>query len=295
MLFKGTSLAEFQSRFKEDKDCFSYLSELKWSKGFQCRRCAHKKCRTGNKALHKRCLSCGYEESPTSGTLFHKLKFPILKAFYICYRVSVSKKGMSSMELCRELNLRQKTCWAFKHKVQIAMSSSGKFPLSGKVEADEFAVGGKEKKKQGRSKGSKKLVAVAVEKKENKKMGRAYAVVIKDYSADEIGKVLNKHVSKKAKISTDGWTAYESLKQNWSIIQKKSKNGKNFPELHTLIMNFKGWLRGIYHKCSEQHMQQYLDEFFFRFNRRGFESCIFQKLMERMLSHKPIYQKEFAI
>lgn len=201
---------------------------------------------------------------------------------------------MSSNELSRELGLRQKTCWAFKRKVQEAMSSSEQFALEGNVDIDEFVIGGTDEGAQGRSKGDKKIIAVALERRADGQMGRAYGIKINDYSAKEIGKLFEKHVSAEATIRTDGWTAYEKLGKQWNITQLLSKKGKNFEETHILIMNFKTWLRGIHHKCSERHMQAYLNEFFFRFNRRGFVKSIFSKLIERMVNHTPLYHKHFA-
>ena len=157
-MFTSMSLFDFQQRFNTIQDCIDYLYELKWSQGYCCRQCSSTQSRIGNTSTDKRCLQCGYHESVTAGTLFHKIKFSLLKSFHICYRVSVAKKGMSSNELSRELGLRQKTCWAFKRKVQEAMSSSEQFALKGNVDIDEFVVGGTEEGAQGRSKGDKRLL-----------------------------------------------------------------------------------------------------------------------------------------
>ncbi|MEJ7739450.1 MAG: IS1595 family transposase [Chitinophagaceae bacterium] len=132
----------------------------------------------------------------------------------LSYRISVAKKAMSSNELSRELSLRQKTCWAFKRKVQESMSSSVQFALEGNVDVYEFVVGGTEEGAQGRSKGDKKIVVVALERRDNGQMGRAYGMTIDNDSADEIGKLLARHVSAEAAIRTDGWTAYEKLGKN---------------------------------------------------------------------------------
>jgi hypothetical protein len=294
-MFTGVTLSEFNSRFKTDSDCLSYLYELKWGNGFKCRKCNHSESRKGNSSFDRRCLNCGYEESATAQTLFHKVKFSLRSAFYICYRVCVAKKGMSSTELSRELGLRQMTCWAFKRKVQQAMSSSGKFKLTGQIEVDEFAVGGVDAREKGRSKGRKKLVALIVERKPNNKIGRVYAHQIEDYSAEEIGQVLEKYVDQsEANIKADCWRAYTTLSKSWNINQVKSNQGKNFEKLHTVIMNFKGWLRGIHHKCSQEHMQGYLNEYCYRMNRRNHLKTAFHKLIDRMVTHIPIYHKDFA-
>jgi hypothetical protein len=218
--------------------------------------------------------------------MFEKLKFPILIAFHIAFKISTKKKGMSSMELSNEFELRQKTCWAFKQKVQQAMKSSLKSPLTGLVHADEFVIGGPEEGKKGRSKGAKKLIVLALEIVEDG-VGRAYAEVIENSSAKELGSFLRKYVSKDAELISDKWKGYTPLKNEFSKLKQiASDEGKNFKELHIHIMNIKGWLRGIHHHCSKEHMQDYLNEYHFRYNRRSKMETIFDVLMRKMVNFK---------
>lgn len=185
-MFTGMSLLEFTKHFQSDGDCITYLTDVKWKDGARCTKCNSEQFWKGKYSNNIRCKQCGYEESPTAGTLFDKIKFPLLKAFHICYRVCVSKKGMSSWGLSRELDLRQMTCWAFKRKIQAVMASSGLNPLQGRVDVDEMAIGAHEQCGQGRSKADKKLVSLAVEIREDGKMGRAYGKVINDYGSEEL-------------------------------------------------------------------------------------------------------------
>jgi len=131
MAKKKFPLFDFMDRFPDEQSCVTYLSSQKWSGGFTCSTCGFGKSKQGKKKYNHRCLACGYEESPTANTLFHKLKFPLLKAFHMCYQLSVNKKGMSTLELSRQFGLTQKTCWFFKRKVQKAMQSSDLSPLDG--------------------------------------------------------------------------------------------------------------------------------------------------------------------
>lgn len=291
--FNSESIIELTERFKTDADCEQYLADIKWCEGFRCKRCGHCDYVKGRKALDRRCQSCLFNESPTSQTIFHHIKFSLKKAFHICYRVSVSKKGMSSTELSRELSLRQKTCWAFKRKIQESMASSEVHPLIGNVDVDECAIGGLDEGAKGRSKGDKKLVSIAVEILKNGKIGRAYGVKINNYSSKELSKIFEKHISKEAQVRTDCWTGYIPIKEKRDIIQEYSNKGKKFPEMHIVIMNLKSWLRGIYHKCSESHMQAYINEFFYRFNRRSHTKTIFHNLLDRMLNLPPFPFKMF--
>ena len=150
------------------------------------------------------------------------------------------------------------------------MSSSGQFPLEGKVHIDEFMYGGKEIGKQGRSSSSKKLkicLAMELVERENDEkaiIGRAYAISIENFSNTELKRILEKHVSEKSEIITDKWTGYSPSKEKYNITQILSKNGKNFPDIHNLIMNIKSWIRGIHHHISKKHLQKYLNEFCFR-------------------------------
>ena len=195
---------------------------------------------------------------------------------------------LPSLELSSEFEQRQKTCWEFKWKVQQAMSSSLKYPLTGEIHIDECYIGGEEIQKRGRSKGKKKLVIVALEKLPFNGVGRAYAQIIEDASSNSFRPFFEDHISKDAVISTDGWTGYSPLKKEYPNLKQISSNsGKNHPDMHIHIMNMKGWLRGIHHHCSSERMQGYLDEYHFRYNRRNNMETIFDTLLKRMVRNDP--------
>src|SRR5680860_641702 len=284
-IFTGVNSIKFNQRFKDDTDCLIYLSDLKWQDGYKCKRCGNDKFSMGRKPQNRRCTKCNYDESPTVGTLFEKLKFSVLIAFHIVFKISTKKKGMSSLELSNEFELRQKTCWSFKLKIQQVMSSSLNYPLNGTVHVDEFVIGGPETGKKGRSKGDKKLIVLAIEILGDG-VGRAYAEMIEHASSKELGAFLRKHVSKEATIITDEWRGYSPLRKEFiNLKQVPSKSGQNFKELHIHIMNIKGWLRGIHHHCSKERMQNYLNEYHFRYNRRSNMDTIFNVLLKRMVNY----------
>jgi hypothetical protein len=167
--------------------------------------------------------------------MFDKVKFSLLKAFHIAFKISTKKKGMSSLELSNEFELRQKTCWEFKWKIQQAMASSLHHPLEGIVHVDEFMIGGPEEQKRGRSVGAKKLIVVALEIVEVG-VGRAYAEVIENASSKELGKFLKTYVSKDAKVISDEWRGYTPLKGEFKKLEQvASDDGKNFKDIHIHI------------------------------------------------------------
>lgn len=281
--FRGVVLFDFIKRFKTSEDCYEYIANIKWSKGYICKKCGNVNFCKGKKPFSRRCTKCKYDESPTAHTKLDKCKFSLLVAFHIAFKISTKKKGMSTLELHREFGLRQKTCWDFKWKLQQAMKSSCLYPLGGEVHVDEFFIGGPEENRRGRGAIKKRQVVVAIEKVESG-IGRAYAQVIEKASAKEFKPFFKSHITENAKVTTDEWNGYRPLIKSYpNLKQKPSNGGHNFHDLHIHIMNLKGWLRGIHHHCSKDHLQGYLDEFHYRHNRRNNMDTIFHKLIERMV------------
>ena len=287
-IFTGVNSIKFNERFKTEVDCYFYIASIKWENGYNCRKCGNDKSFPGKKPFSKRCSLCKHDESPTANTMFDKVKFSLLLAFHIAFKISTKKKGMSSLELSHEFELRQKTCWGFKWKIQQAMKSSQQYLLEGEIHVDEFLIGGPEENKRGRSKGEKRLVILALEKLPSG-VGRAYAQVIENASAIEFKKFFKKYIAKDAKIITDKWRGYTPLKKEYKNLEQcLSENGKAFKDVHIHIMNLKGWLRGIHHHCKKERLQGYLDEYHFRYNRRNNMGTIFDLLLRRMVVYEPI-------
>lgn len=114
---------ELEALFSSDERCLAFLAEVKWEKGFVCRKCGNTNYCPGKSPHARRCTKCKSEESAASGTIFHNCKFPISKAFYIAYKVCKGMEEVSSYEFARRLSLRQMTCWNFKTKIQQALGT----------------------------------------------------------------------------------------------------------------------------------------------------------------------------
>lgn len=289
-LFSELSIYDFQSKYGDDKSCVDALIQLKWSEGYSCRYCEYKKYCSTKRYGERRCNSCKKPESATAHTLFHKIKFPLHKAFMMIYLISTTKKGISALELHRKMGVHKRTALLFKRKVMASMSSLLLYKMEGEVEVDETHVGGKGKVNRGRAKGNKKLVVVGIQRC-GKGISRAYARQIENAGVKELSPFFDDHISRNASIKTDGWRSYHSLKnKNWNIRQMKSDGGKNFNALHRFIMNFKAWLRGIF--GSVRDLQPYLDEYVFKFNRHKIKSGIFHTVLKRMVNYHPLTSKE---
>ena len=287
--FKGGSLIDFIDRFPNEEKCKYYLADIKWRDGFICSKCNNSTFwKKKEDPFHRVCKSCRHSESVTANTLFHKVKFDLRKAFFILFEMSATTKSCSALAMAKKYSINRKTAWLFMHKVRKAMASSGQYPITDNCEVDEALVGGKVSGKRGRGALNKKKVGIVIEKTEKGGISRAYARGIADFSAKELGKIFDFHIDKRVKkIDTDEWKGYLPLVNDWNIVQTKSKPGINFNLMHRFIQQLKGWLRGIHHHVSKKHLQGYLDEYCYRFNRHKSRDSIFDNLLSRMVKHQP--------
>src|SRR5450432_1891822 len=163
-MFKGINAIGFKKKFRSNEDCYLYLIEKKWGKGFSCSRCGCQQSYKGRTYYHLRCKACGYGESVTANTVFHGMKMPVLKAFHMIFRLTAKKKGMSTTELGAEVSVQQKTAWLFKRKIQVVMKQDNNEKLKGNVDVDETLLGFHTGRKNGgRSLEKRKALMVAAE------------------------------------------------------------------------------------------------------------------------------------
>ena len=149
-IFKGQNLIEFAERFKSDQYCREYLSNIKWSEQYVCRKCSHSKSQI-RKDYARTCNICSDTESAMANTLFHKVKFGLRKAFFICFEMATTTKSLSASQMAVRFGVQEKTARMFMQKVREAMKSSEDFPMKGIVNVDEYVVGGYEEGKPSRS------------------------------------------------------------------------------------------------------------------------------------------------
>jgi len=280
---KILTLFEYQQQFSTEEDCFEYLVKLRWPNGFVCPKCGGTTYYMIYQHKRFQCKQCRHQTSVTSGTVFHKLRQPLRVLFLAVYLIATSKKGLSAMELRRKVGINgYKTAWLLMQKIRKAMASSGKFPLEHVVEVDETYIGGHREGPRGRGAEDKTLVAIAVETN-GSTMGRAYLKTIESLKMVELEQFVKDHVAQGAKVITDYYPSYGSLESSYNHIPiSNSMTGKKsdvLPKAHIVVANLKMWLRGTYNCLPAKHLQRYLDEFIFRFNRRWNLENIFNKLL----------------
>ena len=276
-----------------------YLSELKWSEAYKCRRCGHHGSQI-RRDYSRTCNKCSDTESPGADTLFHKVKFGLLKAFHICFEIEDSTESkwrpppsLSVLQVAKRYTIRPNTARIFMHKVREAMKSSCDHPMDGDVHVDEFVVGGQEAGHIGRSYGGKKKKMVCVvQLTDSGKVKRFYAMQIKDFSSKSLRPIFDQHLSKEAQVTTDKWKGYRPIAKDFKITQVPSEMGLNFKALHTLIHQVKSWIRTTFSWVSKQHIERYMNEYSFRLNRSQTKQTIFHNLVNRMVLADKLYAQK---
>ena len=286
------TLFDYQKQFSTEEDCYNYLFKHRWPNGFVCPKCGGIEYYMLYQHKRFQCRRCRHQTSLTAGTVFHKLRQPLRILFMAVYLIATSKKGLSAMELRRKLGIKgYKTAWLLMHKIRTAMASSGKFLLNRMVEVDETYIGGHREGPRGRGAKDKTLVAIAVETN-GSTMGRAYLKTIDSLRSVELEQFVKDHIATRTKICTDCYKSYGFLKKEYVhnpvIDHETGKKIDLLPKVHIVVANLKMWLRGTYNCLPAKHLQRYLDEFVFRFNRRWNLENIFDKLLYKCVNTNTI-------
>jgi transposase-like protein len=287
------NLLEFLDRFGTNEACLEYLRTIRWPEGFRCPACGS--CdgwATARGTMY--CRGCDRQTSPTAGTILHNSRTPIRKWFLAVWLMCTQKTGVSARTIQRELKVGYKTAWLILQKLRHAMVREERNLLTGTVEADETYVGGEESGVGGRQLVGKALVAIAVEL-DGKRLGRIRLRHVPDASGNSLVGFIADYVVKGAKVHTDDWNGYNGLRQAGYAHRVTPIHGdpqralKFFPHVHLVASLLKRWL-GATHQgaVQKQHLQAYLDEYTFRFNRRrsAHVGKIFYRLIEQMVVHK---------
>ena len=288
--------AEFDKRFSTEQACFEYLFKLRWPSGFICKKCGHGEYWYSSRRLYI-CKKCEQQHSLIAGTILQNSKKPITSWFKAMWWFTTRKSGVNAINLQDLLGLGSyETAWSWLQKLRACTIRHGREKLSGKVEADEFYIGGQESGgKRGRAAQQKCVVAIAVEKK-GRKLGRVRLQVVDDCSQDSLHDFIDQNVQEKSTVVTDGWSGYCGLAKNgYQHDRELSKEGQEkncvLPGAHLVVSLVKrlvlGTFQGRFHK---KHLQGYLDEFVFRFNRRSatFVGKKFMRIAEQIISTEPL-------
>ena len=281
------SFIEFQQRFDIEEACAAYLFATRWPDGFRCPACGHAKAWPNRcKRFTFQCAACSLQSSVTSGTVMHGSKLPLTLWFWAAYLVVSHSNGLSALQLQSQLGIGSyKTAWLLLAKLRRAMVTPGRSLLDGLVEVDETQIPVRSKDEppdggQGRSRRGKILVACAAEVKE-RALCRIRLQKIEDFSKASLQSFIGKTVAPGILVKTDGWSGYAGLEEQVHEPQTLGSLPAHIvmPWVHRVFSNLKRWALGVYHGLRKKHVQTYLDEFVFRFNRRKNRSAGFVTLL----------------
>jgi transposase-like protein len=290
------TVLEMERRFDTEDACREYLTKLRWPKGFVCPSCR------GEGGWPDRrhrwtCRACRRQTTVTAGTIFAGTHLPLQVWFRAVWMVTSQKSGASALGLQRVLGLGSyETAWTWLHKLRRAMIRPGRERLKGVVEVDEALVGGNSSAK-GRDLEDKALVAVAAEE-DGRGIGRIRLAWIQNATSLSLHGFIKQAVEPGSTIHTDGWAPYKGLEElgySHKVSKLKGRPKKtaveSLPRVHRVASLLKRWLLGTHQGAvSHAHLDYYLDEFTFRFNRRHSASRgkLFFRLLEQAVQVAPV-------
>jgi hypothetical protein len=275
MSYKEYSLIDFQKMFSSNEACLQAIYDARWPGGFVCPHCSHDDGYRLSRRRAIQCALCRKQTSITAGTVFDRTKIALRVWFWIIFLMTQDKGGISTMRAASLLDMHYTTVWFIMHKLREAMEDRLQGPLlAGLVEIDDAFVGGKSKGlgKRGRALGNKKQICVMVERL-NRKAGDAAIVVLPDALGETYAAAVESHLEPMTHVRTDGYSSNSVLhgrvgKLDMTKIEKLEEEGP-LENVDRVISLVKRYLLGTYHQyCSRAHLQRFLNEFCYRFNRR---------------------------
>ncbi len=286
-------LLDLERRFATDQACREYLFSLRWPQGFFCPRCEHRQAWAMKRGLWL-CAGCRYQASTTAGTIFQDSRLPLTLWFRAIWYVTSLKNGVSAVTVQRILELGSyQTAWALLHKLRRAMVRPGRDRLGGRVEVDETYVGGLEEGVIGRLTQDKSLVLVAAQE-DGEGIGRIRLRKVEQLTRAAVRDFVAGAIEPGSVIRTDGLNVYEGLegyKHEAVVIKRQPAEASTLlPRVHRVASLVKRWLLGTHQGAVQgTHLDYYLDEYTFRFNRRKSASRgkLFYRLVQQAVQVEP--------
>ncbi len=279
-----TTFFEFQSQFPDELSCVKYLIESRWPDGYMCAKCGAQEFYWIERRKLLQCRACRWQTTVTAGTIMHRTKKPLRVWFLAAYLMTTMTPGLSAVQLRKQAGVSYETAFMLLHKLRAAMVKEGREKLRGIVEADETFIGGYEPEMVGRARGLKAIVVGAVEVR-GEHAGRVRLKVIQDASKDSLEGFVQDNIESGSEVRTDGWAGYIGLsslgyRHMASVEGAPGRVVVILPHVHRVFANLKTWVLGTHHGAIKwQHLQAYLNEFTFRYNRRRTPMAAFQTVL----------------
>lgn len=300
-MYRNVDFFKFQTLFSSEEKCHTYLFQRRWPDGFVCPKCGGQRYSCIKSRGLYQCSTCRYQCSVRVGTVFQKSKTPLQKWFWMIFLLSQSKNGYSALALKRLLSISYSTALSMTHKIRSAMAQrDANYQLGGLIELDDAYFGGKRVRgKRGRGSGKKTPVIVGVQLNEKNRPQYAQMIAVDNLSEQNVDKASKEHIKTGSTIKSDAYSSYKVLSK-YGYFHNPIKIGlpelarKYLPWVHILISNAKAIHIGTHHGVSNQHLQKYLSEFCYRFNRRYQQNTLFDRLLCACLNAQPVTIAELS-
>lgn len=289
------SILSISQRFSTQEACVAHLESIRWPNGIVCTHCGSKHIHNRRNSIRHLCRDCNRSFSVTVGTIMHASKLALPKWFAAIFLIVNAKKGISSLQLARDIDVNKNTAWLMQKRIREAMSGSDGL-LRGIVEVDESYIGGSMTNMRKSYKKELGVHPVGMEHKQPilgmmQRQGNVKVMVLNKADSKTIRPLLNDHIDACSEVVTDGFGAYRMLHKTHAkhVMLNHSKNimrlGKyNTSRLDSFWTTIKRAIVGQYHRISPEHLQSYLDEIAFKFNNQGkdlFRLLIYKIVKER--------------
>ena len=294
--------AELERRFSNEQACREYLFALRWPSGFGCPRCGMGKAWPLASGRWQ-CAGCGHQISVTAGTVFQDTRTPLTGWFRAMWWMTSQKNGVSALGLQQVLGWGSyQTAWTCLHKLRRAMIRPGRERLAGAVEVDESYLGGAEEGVRGRQTQDKALIVVGAEE-DGRGIGRIRLRHVPDASSSSLLAFVQDSIEPGSTVHTDGWLGYLPLEANdcrhrITYLKDHAEQASDLlPRVHRVFSLLKRWLLGTDQGAVRvEHLQDYLDEFAFRFNRRKSRSRgkLFYRLAQQAVATEPTAYRQIV-
>lgn len=296
---RGRTLSQFQTEFPDEESCAAYLEARRWLEGFVCPGCDAKRAwRLASRAGLLECSDCGRQTSVTAGTILHRSKLPLQTWFWAAHLLATHSNGMSALQLADQLGVTYKTAWLLAQKLRRAMIDPDRSLLEGVVEVDQTEIPFRtDDAYVAPGKAGKIIIAGAVEvvdratnrpkprklsaKYLDTRSGRVRLAVVPDNSAASLHAFIRANVKPGATLLTDGHGSYRGLFNYRHDPRTVGKMAGHIalPWIHRVFSLMKRWGLGTYHGLRGKHLDVYLNEFVFRYNRRFYRRVSFETLL----------------
>lgn len=292
--YQEISFLDFQKRYQTEENCEKRLFELRWPQGFICPNCKHQEYYFISERKLYQCKKCRHQTSLTAGTVMHGTRTSLLLWFWAIYLISTDKRGFSALAFSKKLGLSYWKAWTMLQKIRRAMRDrDSAYQLTGIIEIDDSFFGGSGQggnKRRGR--GSSKTSVIVEASIQGKAVSFAKMTVVDNVDGVTIDAMVKADIKKNQTVKTDGLPAYNIVGESGHNHQREIVKGKKAHEVlkwtHILIGNAKAFILGTFHGIGKKHLQAYLDEFCYRFNRRNWELQLFDRLVTACINSRGV-------